>query len=110
MDKFYGFIGYVESKETPPDSGIWEDVIVERECYGDILKISSNRVPTDTLNGNVVLNSQFSILADPYAYQKFSNAKYIKYMDQKWEVKVVEPRYPRLIITVGGVYNGKTTN
>ena len=54
--------------------------------------------------------NKISILADPFAYQNFSNIKYVEYMDALWNVESIEVQQPRLILNVGGVYNGQTPN
>lgn len=106
MAKFYGEIGYAISEETTP--GVWTDTIVKRKYSGDVIRNMSNRSETaDSTNDNITINNQFSILADPFAYQKFHLIKYIEYMGVKWEVTSVEDKRPRLILSVGGVYNGE---
>ena len=106
MAKYFGKIGYVVTKETSP--GIWKPDIVEYAYKGDILRNSSKwSESSDSTNDNLVLNSQISIVADPFAYQNFYSMKYIYYMGVKWKIKSVEPKKPRLILTIGGVYNGK---
>ena len=36
MAKFYGIIGYSETKEVCP--GVWKEDITEREYHGDLLR------------------------------------------------------------------------
>ena len=108
MAKFYGEIGYADTSETRP--GVYEETITEHLYSGDILRNSSRWVTSpDSVNDNLVVNSQISILADPFAYKNFHSMKYVKYMGTKWKITNVEVQYPRLILTVGGVYNGTQT-
>jgi hypothetical protein len=89
--------------------GIWEDVVTEREYYGDVL--SNNRrydAQTDSVLDNLNVNNRISIVADAYAYEHFFQMKYVEWMDCKWKVTQVEVQRPRLILHVGGVYNGPT--
>lgn len=105
MAKWYGRIGYVETTETEP--GIWEPEVTERPYFGDLLKnISKWATSSDSINDNLNVANQISIVADPYAYQHFSSIKYVEFMDAMWSVTSAEPQYPRIILTVGGVYNG----
>ena len=106
MAKWYGRVGYdVKTVETEP--GIWEPEIVERPYYGDLLKnVSKWAANTNSVNDNLTVANQISIVADPYAYQHFSSIKYVEFMGVMWDVTSVEPQYPRLILTVGGVYDG----
>lgn len=106
MAKFYGVIGYAESVETSP--GIWTDQITERTYSGDLGRNSSRwATSSDSVNDNLTINNQISIIADPFAYQNFHSMKYVEYMGTKWKITSVDPQYPRLILSVGGVYNGQ---
>lgn len=105
MAKFYGPVGYAETVETAP--GIWNNVVTEREYYGDVISFTNKwSESSDSTNDDLNIDSQISIVADPFAYQNIPSIKYIEYMGVKWKVKSVNPRYPRLILTIGGVYNG----
>lgn len=107
MAKFYGPIGYAIPTETRP--GYWEDTIQEHDHFGDVIRNSSRWTPSpDSTNDDLTINNQFSIVADPFAQNHFHTMKYIKYMGACWKITSVEPRYPRLILSVGGVYNGPT--
>jgi hypothetical protein len=111
MAKFYGPVGYTETKETTP--GVWTEVITERSYYGDVIKMSRRWQAGENLNDNLVINNQISIMADPFAYQYFLAMRYIKWMGATWEITNIEVQRPRLILTIGGVYNGEqatTTN
>lgn len=104
MGKFYGKIGYIETVETSP--GVYTEQTVEREYYGDFLRNSSKFQTSGNLNDDVTINNEISIVADPYAFKNFHTLRYITYMGVKWKIVNVEVRYPRLILAVGGVYNG----
>ena len=106
MAKWYGTIGYAEAKETAP--GVWTpDEIVERQYFGDVIGNTSGWANNpDSTNDNLTINSRISIVADPFAYQKFSTMKWIEFMGAKWKIKHVDPQPPRLILTLGGVWNG----
>lgn len=106
MDKYHGYIGFAETVETAPD--VCEEQFIEREAQGDILKVSRRLVGASQLNDNITVNNKISILADPFAYQNFHQIRYITWMGAKWKVTVVDVSYPRLILEIGGVYNGKT--
>lgn len=106
MAKFYGTVGYVIREKTKP--GVWEDKVTERQYYGDYVRFTSSRTEsTDGVNDNIVIENNISIVADPYAYEHFHHIKYIKSEGIAWKVTKVDPQYPRIILTTGGVYNGK---
>lgn len=104
MAKFYGAVGYGDSHETAP--GVWKPVITERKYPGDVLKISKRWQAGENLNDDLTVNNEISIVADPFAYQNFQKMRYIVWMGAYWKVTKVEVQRPRLILTIGGVYNG----
>ena len=104
MAKYYGVIGYVETVETSP--GVWEEQITERNYYGELVRNTSRFQVSDQVNDNVNITNEISVIADPFATQNFHAMRYIEFMGAKWKITNVEVRYPRLILTIGGVYNG----
>lgn len=105
MAKFYGKIGYAEQVETRP--GVWEEHITERAYYGEVYRNIRNLQNDGQVNDDVNIASEFSIVADPFAYQNFHSMRYIEFMDAKWKITKVDVRHPRLTLTVGGLYNGQ---
>lgn len=109
--KFYGVVGYSETvEETGDREGNWiPDQITERKYYGDVIKNSRRYdVNNDSTNDNLNINNSISILADAYAYNHFFAMKYVRWMGTYWKITNVEVQRPRLILTIGGVYNGPT--
>lgn len=104
MAKWFGKIGYANSEETAP--GVWEDVIVEREYYGDVIRNTRRLQTSDKVNDDVNVSNEISIVADPFAMNNFHSIRYVEFMNSKWKVSNVEVQYPRLILSLGGVYNG----
>ena len=105
MAKFYGDIGFSVMSET--STGIWEEVIKEHKYYGNITKAyARHQSDSEQLNDNLYINNVISIIADSYASANFSSIRYVKYMGTKWKVTNAEVQYPRLILTLGGMYNG----
>lgn len=102
MAKFYGKIGYGETTED--GSGVWKDNITEREYYGDLVRNTRRLQTSDQLNNNINVANEISILADPFANQNFHLMRYVEFMGTKWNISNVEVMYPRLILTIGGVY------
>ena len=104
MAKFYGVIGYATTVETEP--GIYEETIVERPYYGDLIKNTRRLQSAGKVNDDINVSNQVSIVADPYANENFHAMRYVEFMGTKWKVTDVDVQYPRLVLTVGGVYNG----
>lgn len=105
MAKFYGEIGYAETVETVP--GVWEEQITKRNYYGELTRNTRRLQSADQLNDNINVSNEISIVADPYAYQNFHSMRYVVFMGTKWKISNVEVQYPRLILTLGGIYNGE---
>lgn len=104
MAKFYGKIGYAITKETTP--GVWVEEIVERSYYGDVIRNIRRLQGSENLNDDINVSNEISIVADAFANQNFHSMRYVEYMGAKWKVSSVEVKYPRLILNIGGVYNG----
>ena len=105
MGKWFGRIGYAEQLETTP--GVWEEKIVERNYYGDVVRNYRKLESSGEVNDNINVSMEISIVADPYAIQNFHAMRYIEYMGSLWKLSNVEVNYPRLILQIGGVYNGQ---
>jgi hypothetical protein len=104
MAKFYGAIGYAVTSETAP--GVWTEGITERNYCGDVIKMSRRWQAGENLNDDLTINNQISIVADPFAYENFHTMRYVKWMGTAWKVSNIDVQRPRLILTLGGVYNG----
>lgn len=104
MAKWFGKIGYGETVETKP--GVWTEQITEREYYGDLIR-NSRRLQSvaDKVNDDINISNQLSIVSDPYANENFHSMRYAEFMGSKWKITDVEVQYPRLTLTLGGVYN-----
>lgn len=103
MAKFYGKIGYGETKQTSP--GVWENAITERPYYGDLNRNIHRLEVSDNLNDNIDVNNEISIVADEFAYQNFRFMKYVEFAGAKWKITSVQVQRPRLILAIGGEYN-----
>lgn len=107
MNKWYGNIGFAELVESEP--GLWEETITVRPYYGDVLRNYRRLSNSGNVNDNVTVSNQISIVSDPYADQNFHSIRYVEYMGSKWKVSDVEVQRPRLILSLGEVYNGYET-
>lgn len=92
------------SKEIAP--GVWEPSIIERPYYGDLIKNTRRLQSTDKVNDDINISNEVSIVADPYAMTNFHTMRYVQFMGAKWKITNVEVQYPRLILSLGGLYNG----
>lgn len=108
--RFKGAVGYANSEETAP--GVWQDVITERTYSGDVVRNARrleavSQVPPEA-NAPLALENSFSILADAHAYDNYIKIRYVLWEGVRWRVTSVDVRRPRLILTVGELWNGNT--
>ena len=103
MNKWYGVVGYTETKDK--GLGVWEEEITERNYYGDVIRNTRRLESASQVNDNINISNEISIVADPFAYQNFHSIRYVEFMGVKWKVTNVQPQHPRLILTIGGLYN-----
>ena len=104
MAKWYGKIGYANLEETAP--GVWTEQITERSYFGDVIRNNRKLQSSEHLNDDINVSNEISIVADPYAIDNFHSMRYIEFMGTRWKVSNIDVQYPRLILSLGGVYNG----
>lgn len=108
MAKFYGKIGYASTQEVKP--GIWKEVITERDYYGDLTRNNRRLESQAKVNDSFNISNEISIVADPYARENFYSMRYVEFANAKWKISSVEVQYPRLILSIGGLYNDTEDN
>lgn len=106
MAKFYGVVGYGATVEQAP--GVYADVITERSYFGDVIRNTRKLQEGEQFNPNLTVNNSISIVADAYANEHFFAIRYISWAGTLWTVSDVEVQSPRLVLRLGGVYNGPT--
>ena len=107
MAKFYGEIGYVIPTEIRP--GVFKDELVKRNYYGELVRNSRRLQSSDQVNDNINISNEISIVSDPYANENFHSMRYAFYMGTRWKITDIEVQYPRLNLTLGGVWNGESS-
>lgn len=103
MPKFYGVVGFGESVEKA--AGVWVDVITERKYFGDVIR-DTRKLEGGQVNQNITVGNSISIMADDDAFNSFFNMRYLDWRGTLWIISDVEVQVPRLILRLGGVYNG----
>lgn len=105
MAKYCGNLGFSQLEEVSP--GVLQPSIIERLYYGDVKRnYRRSQNSSESTNDNFALSDEISVLLDPYAMDNFYNLQYVTYMGAKWKVTAVSMAYPRMLLTIGGVYNG----
>lgn len=108
MARFSGEIGYGNSVESPANSGIFVDQITEKKYYGDVIRSARKLDSTENLNDDISVVNSISIVADDFAVNNFMDIRYVRWAGALWTVSNVEVKSPRLILSLGEVYNGNT--
>lgn len=108
MAKFYDAVGYGESELTATGTGVYADTITEIKYYGDVIRNTRKLQEGPNLNNDLSVGNSISIIADAYANEHFFAIRYVKWAGTLWTVSDVEVQSPRLLLRLGGVYNGPT--
>lgn len=107
MAKSSVIVAYAISTKT--SSGVYEDVPTKKTYLAEVLKNSRRWVSGQQVNDSLLTNNRISIIADAFAHANWSFIKFVTYAGINWEVSNVEIiERPRLILTLGSVYNGPT--
>lgn len=103
MTKFFGEIGFTETKETAP--GVYTNSVTPIPYYGDIERQGRRWEQGESINDDLVVNNYVSILADDFAVENMGNMVWVEFLGSKWKIRSVEMEYPRIKLTLGGVWN-----
>lgn len=104
MSKCSGVIGYTLVGETQP--GVWAETITEKKYYGDIVRDNRRIVDQGDINGNINISNNISVVSNSFMLDNMAFMRYITFMKSKWKISSVDIKPPRIIITIGGLYNG----
>lgn len=107
MARFYGVVGYAEAAVEDP-AGVWTEPIVEKTYSGDVIRNTRKLDGSEKVNADISVGNSISIVADAYAGEHFFAIRYVSWAGTLWTVSDVEVQSPRLLLRLGGVYNGPT--
>jgi hypothetical protein len=105
MAKFSGKVGFVSNTKTAP--GIFTNIATERDYKGDILRSAKRWSNEQTINPDLIITNRISIVADRFALSNLDGLKYVILKNKKWSISSFDIEHPRLILNLGGVYNGQ---
>lgn len=113
MNKWSGIIGFYVNEEVLKDgrkTGVWKSHIIEKKYFGDILRDFRSANPSDSsTNDNVSINNTISILSDQFINNHIMDIKYVTFKGFKFKVSGFSVNYPRIEMSLGGLYNGEST-
>jgi hypothetical protein len=104
MTKFRGSIG-IDRGSIETDPGIFEPSIEEVEVTGEIRTQTARwqgHEQRDTVSARHVL----SIVTPESSIINFTEVVYVVWQGQKWSVRAIQYKRPRVELSLGGVYNG----
>lgn len=101
--KFYGNIGFVKTIEQ--EAGMYHPYVSVKPYRGDVNRNIRRVKSGESINDDIVLNNEISIVADSFATENLGYMRYVEWLGQKWKIESAEIVYPRIILTLGGVYN-----
>lgn len=104
--RFFGEIGFGFPVEK--SKGVWDDSITEHNYYGEVVQNTQNMSNSGSVLTEIDFQTTISVVADAYALENFTAIKYIRWAGSLWTVRSVQLRRPRLLLTLGEVYNGPT--
>lgn len=104
MPKCSGVIGYTLAVETQP--GVWTEDVTEKKYYGDIVRDNRKIVDQGVINNGITISNNISIVSNKFMLENMAFMTYITFMGSKWRISSVDIKPPRIIITIGGLYNG----
>lgn len=104
MARFYGEVGFGTTVEKA--RGVWVDEIVEYPYQGDIPQNHQAVSNGISVNDDISVGISISIVADAYAREHINAMRYVRWQGELWKIMSVEVARPRLLLRLGGVWNG----
>ena len=102
--KWYGAIGFAETVETKP--GVWTEQIIERNYFGELVRLYQGLQTADKINDDITISNRISIISNPYTDEHLHSIRYVVFKGARWKVSNIENLPPRIILSLGGLYNG----
>ena len=102
MPKCSGVIGYSLVVETQP--GIWSETIIDKPYYGEVIT-DNRKYDNNAINEDLNISNKISIVSNSFMLENLAMMKYLTFLKSKWKITSVEMKPPRIIITIGGLYN-----
>lgn len=104
MGKIIGVIGFLIPTETSP--GVFSPQVTEKEYKGELLQQGRRWEEGSQINETLVITNRVSIIGDDYFTSNTPYIRYVKLDGTKWKITNISVQKPRLILSLGGVYNG----
>jgi hypothetical protein len=106
MARFYGKVGFGQTQDQ--GNGVHGLVVHYRNYYGDETQNYKTTDNSQQVNSEFRTSTLISIVSDSYANENLSAIRYVEWKGVLWKVAGVDAQHPRLLLRLGGVYNGPT--
>ena len=110
MARFYGKIGFAVMEETKP--GIYRETYTERSYKGDVLNRRYRWQDTDHFNEDISVTNEISIIADNFANTNIGTMRYVRWLNQVFEIEsaTIDLDRHRITLSLGGIFNVEDTD
>lgn len=105
MTRFYGKVGF--ANEGSLVDGVWTEGVTERSYFGDVLTEVINPQPGDKVVSDIQVSHRIEVVADAYLMDNFVRVKFVEWSGVLWVATSATIQRPRVLLTLGGVYNGE---
>lgn len=108
MAKYSGTLGLLYPEvETAP--GIWSpSKVKEVPVKGDTLNLSKSYSNSDqSVNDDLSVSKRISLILPSDIFEDLGCIRYATYLGQRWKITNVDFQRPRVIFTLGGIWNGR---
>ena len=106
MARFHDKVGFLIPNDDQT-TGIASNKAVERPCYGTILEHTKRWDGGDKKNSDLRLDARIEIIANDYVRKHIQYIAYVHYLNYYWTVESFTPSFPRIVLNIGGVWNGE---
>lgn len=104
MARFIGNVGFGHSVEKA--KGVHEDVITTRVYKGEVVRNNRAFNANQEIEGEITTSHSINIVADSYALANHQAIRFVEWGGGFWYVTTVQTNRPRLLLGLGGPYNG----
>lgn len=107
--KFSGKAGFrIDDVEIEP--GVYKPQVVVKAIKGSVVSNSYQHQNSDKSTiDNVRITNQLSIVANQFLNKHITNLMYVEFQGVKWKVESFDIQPPRVVVSLGGVYNEQST-
>ena len=105
MARFHDKVGFLIPIDDQ-NTGISTNRVVERPYYGSVIEHTRRWESSEHTNDDLNITNQIEITANDYAFKHMSSIAYVRFMGSYWKVVSIRVNAPRIILSLGGVWNG----